>query len=102
MLLTFWKFGFFNGDSGVDSALQVQDVSQKSIRLKWTQLDQLDNRSYSTIKPRPTYPTYIMKIGGWPTILEFFDNLSQKLIQTTQQNSHQTCNEVKRPPCDPF
>ena len=55
---------------------------------KWLRLNQLDNRSYSTIHP-PTYPTYIMMIGVWPTLLEFFDFLSQKLIRTTQQNSHQ-------------
>ena len=84
-----------------DTALQVQEISQKSTRPKWTRLDQLDNRYYSTIQP-PTYPTYIMKIGLWPTVLKFFYFLSQKLIWTTQQNAHPTCKEVKRPPCDPF
>ena len=55
---------------------------------KWTQLYHLDNRSYSTIQPL-TYPTYIMKIGKWLSILKFFDTLSQKLICTADQNSHQ-------------
>ena len=39
-----------------------------------------------------------MKIGVWPALLEFFDFLSQKLIRTTHQNSHQTCKEVKQQP----
>ena len=55
---------------------------------QWTQLYHQDNRSYSTIQPL-TYPTYDMKIGLWPAILEFFDNLSQKSICTVHQNSHQ-------------
>ena len=63
---------------------------------QWTQLYHLDNRSYSTIQPL-TYPTYIMKIGEWLSLWDFFNNLSQKLIRTTHQNSHQTCKEVKRP-----
>ena len=30
-----------------------------------------------------------MKIGEWLSLWDFFDNLSQKLIRTAQQNSHQ-------------
>ena len=60
----------------------------KSTLPKWTQLDRLDNRSYSTIQPR-TYPTYVMKIGVWLSIWDFFDNLSQKSVRTAQQHSHQ-------------
>ena len=60
----------------------------KSTRSKWLQLDQLDNRSYYTIQPT-TITTYNMKIELRPAILEFFDFFSQKLIRTTQQNSHQ-------------
>ena len=48
--------------------------------------------------PTPTYPTYIIKSGLWPTILKFFNNLSEKLIGNAQQNSHQTCKEVKWQP----
>ena len=54
----------------------------------WTQLYRLDNRSYYTIQPL-AYLTYDMKIGLWPVSLEFSDNLSQKLIRTAHQNSHQ-------------
>ena len=84
-----------------DTTLQVQEISQKSTRPKWTQLYHLDNRSYSTIHPL-TSPTYIMKIGEWLSLSDFFDTFSQKLIRTAHQNSHQTCNEVETSPCDQF
>ena len=38
-----------------------------------------------------------MKIGVWPALLKFFDFLSQKLIRTTLQNSHQTCKKLNVP-----
>ena len=69
----------FNSDCALDMALQVEEISQKSTCPKWPRLDQLDNKSYSTIQLL-TYPTYIMKIEVGPAFLEFFDNLSQKLI----------------------
>ena len=51
----------------------------------------------STIHPL-TSTAYNMKIQVWPTVLKFFDFLSQKLIWTTQQNSHQTCKEAETSP----
>ena len=48
--------------------------------------------------PSSTYPTYIMRIGVWPTMLKFFDKLSQKLILTAHHKSHQTCKGVKQQP----
>ena len=78
------------------TTLQVQEISQKSTSPKWPRYDQLDNTFYSTIQP-PIFTTYNIKIGIWPAVLKFFDFLSQELIQTTQQNSHQTCKEVKCP-----
>ena len=81
-----------------DTTLQVQEISQKSTLPKWTQLNRLDNRSYSTIQIR-TYPTYIiMRIEVCPTILEFFNTFSQKSICTAHHKSHQTCNEVETSP----
>ena len=68
--------------------VNIQKVVRNHDGQKWTQLDQVDNRFYSTIQPR-THPTYIMKIGVWLSIWEFFDNLSQKSDQTTHQHSHQ-------------
>ena len=40
--------------------------------------NQLDNRSYSTIKPT-IFATYNMKVGVWPAILELFDFLESKI-----------------------
>ena len=76
-----------------DKTLQVQKISQKSTRPKLTQLDQIDNRSYSTIQPL-AYPTYILKIGVWPTILEFFGTFNHKSIRTAHQNSHQILKKL--------
>ena len=80
----------------LETALQVQEISRKSTRPKWLRLDQLDNRFYSIIHP-PTFTTYNIKIGVWPAILKFFDTLSQKLVRTTQQNSHQICKKLNVP-----
>ena len=55
---------------------------------QWTQLDCLDNGSYSTIQPL-TYPTSIMRIGEWLSIWDLFDNLSQKSVRPTHQHSYQ-------------
>ena len=55
---------------------------------KMTQLYHLDNRSYSTIRSL-TYSTYIMKIGEWLPLWDFFDTFSQKLTCAAHQNSHQ-------------
>ena len=46
--------------------------------------------------PSRTYPIYIMRIGLWPTILKFFDNLSLKSIRTAHHKSHQLVMKVKR------
>ena len=75
--LLFVSLDFFMVIMLLDTTLQVQEISQKSTLPKWTRLNQLENRSYSTIQP-PTYPIYIMKIGVWPAILKFFDLLCQK------------------------
>ena len=63
---------------------------------KWPSVYRLDNRSYSTIQP-PTFATYSMKIEVGPTFWEFFDRLSQKMIRSTHQNSHQTCKKLNVP-----
>ena len=76
--------------------VQVQEISQKSTRPKWPRVYRLDNGSYSTIQP-PPYPTYVMKIEVWPALFGILLFLSQKLIRTTQQNSHQTCKKLNVP-----
>ena len=78
------------GDTTLNYRLQSKHSKSciKARLPKWPRQDQLDNGSYSTIQP-PTCTTYNMKIEVWPAILKFFDNLSQKSIRTTQQNSHQ-------------
>ena len=64
-MLQVWKFGFLYNDTAFDTVLQVQEISQKPPYPKCPQLDQLDNRSYSTIQPTPFF-TNNMKIvvGG--------------------------------------
>ena len=83
------------------NGLQYNNKYSQNHVQQCTQLYHLDNRSYSNIQPL-IYPTYIIKIGEWLSLWDFFDNLSQKLIRTAQHNSHQTCNEVETSPCDQF
>ena len=76
-MVDFWKFGFFNGDRALETALQVQEISQKSTCPKWPWLDQLDNRSNSTIQ-LTHISTSNMKIGVGPLLLELFDFVKVK------------------------
>ena len=80
---------------------RVNKYNQKIVRnhngQKWTQFYHLDNRSYSTIQPL-TYPTYIMDIGEWLSLWDFFDALSEKSIRTAHHKSHQTCKEFEQQP----
>ena len=61
---------------------------------KMAKVESLDNGSNSTIQ-LTHIPTNNMKIGVWPALLELFNFFSQKLIQTTHQNSNTTCKEVE-------
>ena len=94
--LLFGSRDFFMEILLYNTTLRVQEISQKSTGPKWTQLYHLDNRYYSTIQPL-TYPTYIMKIGEWLSLWDFFDTFSQKSIRTAHQNSHQFLKKLNVP-----
>ena len=72
-----------------NTALQVQAISQKSTLPKWTRLDRLDNRSYSTIQHQQI-PLILLRLEYgylcWNSSIYLAKNLS--VLHTTNCTKH--------------
>ena len=87
-VVAIWKFVFFYGDTALETALQVQEISQKLTYPKCPRLDQLNNGSNSTIQLTYNISTSNIKIWVGQLLFGLFDlfNLMRGLDYT--QNSH--------------
>ena len=90
----------FYGDIALHTVLQVQEISQQSIRPKWpSRLDRLDNGSNSTIQQTHISASN-MKTGLGPAILELIIFFETKIDPDYTPNFSPILKKIKRQSLD--